>query len=601
MAVRSPIHSPDHSPPLSFDRRLSPASYTFFLERRLSPAAYWVSSGSLALLAGFLLFFRLGRASLNDWDEAIYANIAREMVRSGHWMSMVWMGRLWFEKPPGLMWCMAVLFKIFGTNEFAARFFPALCGLGLILLMPWFGKLLRNYWIGMLGALMLLLTNEFLFRARFGTMDIPLTFFLFVAFYAFLRTEPDHQGYWCIVGAALGLAYLMKGAAAGVGPIVMAISIGLDGRARIKKTLHSRYFWYGVAIAVAVPLPWHIVMQVRHGSSFWASFLGFQVFTRMTAYVRTYYSGGRFFYYDDLQSNFYPWFFPALLSMPVALRDAFRERSPVARLLLLNVGVVFALYTVVHTKNPWYVIPVYPALALLTADVMYRAIVGSDLASLGALILGCILDCLIVPAPLVMIVAVVAVTAYLILKHERKLAASAVAAIAAAGLLVAAFQLLPPLYRGREATQVRFAKIIHSEFTDDRSPLVIFDRPYSGGTPGPSIAYYSDRPIEWVPTADAPSPYLSDGEDHDVFLAADDLSKLEQRYSFSPLASYGPFLYGRAREKSSASETPSETPQPSKTPVIPAFSSPSSPQPSPRPSSPSSASTSPHALSLPPR
>jgi 4-amino-4-deoxy-L-arabinose transferase-like glycosyltransferase len=556
MALRSPIQSPGQSPPLSIDRRLSPASYTLFLERRLSPAAYWVTSGALAIVAAFLLFFRLGRASLNDWDEAIYANIAREMVRNGHWMSMHWMGQLWFEKPPGLMWCMAVFFKIFGTNEFAARFMPALCGLGLIMLMPWFGKLLRNYWIGMLGAVMLLITNEFLFRARFGTMDVPLTLFLFLAYYAFLRTEPDHPGYWCYVGAALGLACLFKGAAAGVGPIVMGISIVLDGRARIKRVLRTKYFWYGVAIAIAIPAPWHILMQVRYGHEFWSSYLGFQVITRMTSYVRNYYQGGRFFYYDDLQSNFYPWFFPALLSMPVALRDAFRERSPVERLLLLNVGVVFALYTLVHTKNPWYVIPVYPALALLTADVMYRAIVGSDLASLGALLLGGILDCLIVPAPLVLIVAVVAIMAYLILKHERKLAASAVAAIAAAGLLVAAFQLLPPLYTGREALQVRFAKIIHGEFADDRSPLIIFDRPYSGGTPGPSIAYYSDRPIEWVPGSDAPSPYLSDGEDHDVFLAAGDLSKLEQRYDFSPLATYGPFLYGRAHEKPSASPSP---------------------------------------------
>src|ERR1700683_413434 len=519
-------------------------------ERRLSPVAYWLSSAFLAALAAFLLFFRLGRASLNDWDEAIYADIARNMFRTGHWMSMRWMGNLWFEKPPLLMWCTAVFFKIFGVNEFAVRLTPALCAFGLILLMPKFGKLLRNYWIGAAAAIMLLFTNEFLFRARFGTMDIPLTFFLFVAFYAFLRIEPDKPQYWCYVGVALGLAYLTKGAAAGVGPIVMGISIGLDGRTRIKRTLHNKYFWYGVAIAIAIPLPWHIVMPVRYGSVFWSSYLGTQVITRMTALVRTYYQGGRFFYYNDLQTNFYPWFFPALLSMPVALRDAFRERSPVARLLLLVVGVVFALYTIVHTKNPWYVIPLYPALALLTADVMYRAIVGSDLASLGALILGSILDCLIVPAPLVLIFALGAITAYLILKHERKLAASAVAGIAAAGLLVSSFEVLPPLYQGRETGQVHLAKMIRGEFEDDHAPLVIFRHPYSGGTPGPSIAYYSDRPIEWVPDLNDAWP-LEGANSHDVFLAVKDLPELEQRYDFSALASYGPFLYGRTTPKPS--------------------------------------------------
>jgi 4-amino-4-deoxy-L-arabinose transferase-like glycosyltransferase len=539
----------------SFERRLSPASYSLLLERRLSRTAYWVSSAILGAVGAFLLFFRLGQASLNDWDEAIYADIARTMARDGHWMTMRWMGHLWFEKPPLLMWCMATSFKIFGTTEFAARLFPALCGLGLILLMPWFGKLLRNYWIGMAAGVMLLLTNEVLFRSRFGTMDIPLTFFLFLAFYAFLKLEPDHPRYWLLVGAALGLAYLVKGAAAGVGPMVMAIAIVLDGRDRIKRTLRSSYFWGGVGITLALILPWHLIMQVRYGKEFWDTYLGYQVLTRMTALVNAYYHGGRFFYYTDLQANFYPWFFPALLAMPVALRDAFRERSPVARLLLLVVGVVFATYTFVHTKNPWYVVPLYPALALLTAEVMYRAIVGSDLASLGALILGGILDCLIVPAPLVLIFLAGAVAAYLILKHERKLAASAVAGIVAAGIAVAAVGLLPPLYRGKETSQAHFAKMIREEFGDDQAPMVIFAHPYGGGTPGPSIAYYAQRPIEWDPGPDPQSPYLQGGEQHDVFLASKDLPEFEERYDFSTLASYGPFIYGRATSKSEGAAT----------------------------------------------
>ena len=91
------------------------------------------------------LLWKLGSGSLADWDEAIYAEIAWEILQDGDWLTLHWGYEPWFEKPPLLMWITASFYQIFGTNEFWARAASAVSGIALILITYGTGnRLLRE-------------------------------------------------------------------------------------------------------------------------------------------------------------------------------------------------------------------------------------------------------------------------------------------------------------------------------------------------------------------------------------------------------------------------------------------------------------------------
>ena len=75
----------------------------------------------LLLVAALALLWKLGAGSLAAWDEAIYAQVSKEILRSGDWLTPHWQYQPWFEKPPLFLWSTAFLYRLFGINEFWAR------------------------------------------------------------------------------------------------------------------------------------------------------------------------------------------------------------------------------------------------------------------------------------------------------------------------------------------------------------------------------------------------------------------------------------------------------------------------------------------------
>src|SRR3989337_2128571 len=89
----------------------------------------------LAIIFNFIFFYRLDYNTLESWDEAWYASIAREMVKTGNFIQMVWNGKPYYDHPPLGFWLMAISYKLFGVNEFATRFPSAILGLFSIYLV----------------------------------------------------------------------------------------------------------------------------------------------------------------------------------------------------------------------------------------------------------------------------------------------------------------------------------------------------------------------------------------------------------------------------------------------------------------------------------
>src|ERR1044072_6395448 len=83
---------------------------------------------SLVIISSFVLFFHLGANPLQTWDEAVYAQSAKEMVRTGDWLTPHWNGEYFYQKPPLTIWVTALLFRLFGVSEFTARTVAVICG-----------------------------------------------------------------------------------------------------------------------------------------------------------------------------------------------------------------------------------------------------------------------------------------------------------------------------------------------------------------------------------------------------------------------------------------------------------------------------------------
>jgi hypothetical protein len=498
----------------------------------------------VCLLAAALILPGLGKASLKDWDEAIYSQISKEIVQSGDWLTLRWGHQLWFEKPPLLMWGTAVFYRVFGINEFSSRIVSALAGIALVCLTSAIGKRLYGTVVGIFSGVILITGSEFLFRARFGTTDVLLTLFTFLAIYAYLRLEDGNDRWWYLLWSSAAFAVMTKGAAAVIVPAVIGLSALLDGI--VWKVLRTRKFWEGFGIACLIVGPWHIAMHLKYGLVFWQNYVGIHVLSRAIAPLSTYYTGGRPFYLSVLQNEFFPWFFLSIFALAIALRGLLRKEVPQSRILILEVMLVFGLYTVVRTKFPWYITPLYPALAVLTSNMVVQAWRNPRSIAFSGVIIACCFAALFASPALAFGFGSLAFLSvvWALKSNYSDRSLRAIAAVLSLFLLAGALELLPSNYRGGMAPVAILGRIAATSSPLDREPLLVFERPY-GGTPGPTLMYYSERPVEWAKTRDDLPRFFENGKSKGAIIARDAVNGLSKDYQVEVLAESGPLLYVR--------------------------------------------------------
>jgi 4-amino-4-deoxy-L-arabinose transferase-like glycosyltransferase len=323
---------------------------------RMTPTLKRLTAALLVILAITMLLGRLGRTALH-FDEAIYAQVSKEMVERNEWLTPHWNGQPWFHKPPIYFWTTALLFEVFGISEFWSRFASALSGLAVLVLCYVITRRVYNRAAGVLAVLILLSTQLFMFYARFGTTDTALTFFILLAIYAYLLTETDAR-FWLLAGVACALALMVKGAAGTVAPFVLLITALFERR--LMPALRGKWLWLGIALGVFIVLPWHLLMYHQHGEQFVRGYLVEHVVQRAGSNWHTEYQRGFGYYFSVLHNFFKPWVY----LLPFALVFGRGRRSAVVSILGLT---VFVLYTFVQTKFQWYILPAIPAFAIVIA------------------------------------------------------------------------------------------------------------------------------------------------------------------------------------------------------------------------------------------
>jgi len=322
------------------------------------------------LSASVLWFAMLGNRALYDPDEGRYAEIPREMLQHGDWVIPHLDGLVYLEKPPLQYWLTALGFRLFGESDAAARLVPGIAGYLALIVLYLLGRRLWGADAGMKAVLLTGASLLFVLLSHQLTLDMLLCFWLLTSLACFIsaqlvreeptRCRPRMQGCW----AAMALAVLTKGL---IGILIPAASLTFyvlwQRDWRTLGTLNARW---GVPLFVALAAPW-FVLAARANPQFLEFFFIREHFLRFLTPVERR-SEAWWFFIPVLVVGILPW-------LPLAARALLRTwrrgeppgRFDPARLLWVWCVFTFVFFSASNAKLVTYVLPVVPALALLSA------------------------------------------------------------------------------------------------------------------------------------------------------------------------------------------------------------------------------------------
>jgi 4-amino-4-deoxy-L-arabinose transferase-like glycosyltransferase len=320
------------------------------------------------LVCGVLWFVGLEYRGLFMPDEGRYADIAREMLDAGDWVTPRLNGIKYMEKPPLQYWATAGAFALLGVDEWTARLWPALTGLLCIAFSAFAARRLAPASPWVLIALALAGSWGFFLGGQFLTLDMGLTFFLTAAMlsYALSRCaeSPRAQRNWMLLAwAAAACAVLSKGL---VGVVIPGLALALEVAIERDLTALRRLHWIpGLCLFAAIVLPWFLLVQYRNPEFF--QFFFVHEHLERYALPGHHRPGPWWYFIPVLLVGLLPWT-PAV---PEALARALSAPAPAGfkldRFLVIWAAVVIGFFSASSSKLPGYVLPAVPALLLVFA------------------------------------------------------------------------------------------------------------------------------------------------------------------------------------------------------------------------------------------
>ncbi len=340
---------------------------------------------AVALIGICLLTFfaGLGAPAIADSDEAFYAESAREMVELDDWLTPHFNYVYRFEKPILYYWLVAVSYTLTGVSEAAARFPSAIAGLGLTLLT--FGAA-RRYFDGptaLLAGLITATSFGYVTMARQALPDLTLAFFVTLATWASLVAwipaadtntappDPAMRTIW-VITAALGAAgaFLTKGPIGLALPGLVVGPLVLWNRwvRRLPSQIRLPDLALATGIFVVFAAPWYVAMTFEHGPAYLDRFF---LAENLDRFATARYNAPRpvWYYLPIIVGGLLPWS-PFMLLWGPKLRRALSDgigRATTGLQLVWWAAAPLAFYTLSIGKQPRYILPILPPLAILLA------------------------------------------------------------------------------------------------------------------------------------------------------------------------------------------------------------------------------------------
>ncbi|ACK72468.1 glycosyl transferase family 39 [Gloeothece citriformis PCC 7424] len=348
----------------------------------------------LALISWIGFLWNLGSIGLVDKTEPMFVEAARQMVVTGDWITPYWNGETRFDKPPLSYWLMAIAFKVFGVNEWAARIPSALMAIALVVLgfytLRFFGFLLPTskkdefkLWLSAwLGAGILALNPAWIAWARTGVSDMYLSSSIAMAllsfFIGYAQQEKDPElkdkfsargGWYILFYVFMALAVLAKGPIGIVLPVFI-VSGFLFYVGKFKQVLLETKPLRGSLIFLAIAVPWFVLVTLANGKEYIDVFFGHHNFQRFTSVV-SYHPGPWYYFIPVVLVGLIPWsiYLPsAMIQLKFWDRNLWKTSDRSTHLGLFSLfwfSIIFIFFSASSTKLPSYVLPGMPAAGIL--------------------------------------------------------------------------------------------------------------------------------------------------------------------------------------------------------------------------------------------
>ncbi|MGC9224694.1 MAG: ArnT family glycosyltransferase [Terracidiphilus sp.] len=324
-----------------------------------------------------------------DDVDAVQAQIARNMLASGDWVTARLDGVAYLEKSPLVYWMMAASYRVFGVHDWAARLPLALAAVLLCWVTFRMGRWSFGEEAGLYAGLSLATCAGLYLFTRIQIPDATLTLTIALAIWACFRLlEPGESSPWrcsATLGVAVAFGVLLKGLIAIVFPVLAVVAY-----MAVTRQLASLAAWKRLRLGLAIPLclliaaPWHVLATLRNppyfvfsmhsGPGDYRGFFWFYFFNEHLLrflnlrYPRDYNTVPRpLFWALNLV-----WIFPWTAYLVASARQSFSSATRAGRVRLLAlcwIGAVMVFFTF-STTQEYYSMPIYPALALLVGSAM---------------------------------------------------------------------------------------------------------------------------------------------------------------------------------------------------------------------------------------
>ena len=358
------------------------------------------------LTSCFVLFSGLGRYPLFNPDEALYAEPAREMLVTGEYVTTLLDYVVRYTKPPLCIWAMALSYKVFGINEFGARFFGAVCAVLLIAAVYLIIARYISVRAAVVGALSLVVAPLFVLTAREAITDMPLALFMAGSQMAFFHAFKSRRFAFAILGyVLLGLAIMTKGPVGLVLPLAILFVYHF-----LRGELRSAWGFYrpliGALVVAIIAVPWFAVEITVTKGEYFQEFIVRENFQRFTAVVDNhkqpfwYHAAAMFGGYLPF-SLYLPQFFflrraiigrvfkskgsliERLHELRQNVRETLLDASAAEDLYFycfLWASAVLVFFSLSVSKLLPYTLPAFPALAIVVAGELEAAFLSASFA-----------------------------------------------------------------------------------------------------------------------------------------------------------------------------------------------------------------------------
>ncbi len=323
----------------------------------------------LVVCAALVMLSRVGVGPLPNYDDAYYAEKAKQMLHTGDWLTPRFAGVERLDNPPLFLWLIACSFRLFGITGYAAVLPSAFAGVVCVALTHRLARALgRDAFESWAAGFVLLGTGYFLKYANHAMFDVFLTALCVATMLAYTRAWRGGAGWWALIGVLSGAGVLTKSVLGLFPLIVIALHALVTGAAW---RLIQRGAWLAPVVAAAVIAPWYAYQLTTHHAAFVREHITWLLLQRgLGTDADTAATSDPLGYLKELSLTYWPWLPLMLMGLWRSLR-AWRTRVadelPIAPLLVLWPLVVLGVLSLAHEKKLWYAMSVFPVFALLAA------------------------------------------------------------------------------------------------------------------------------------------------------------------------------------------------------------------------------------------